>query len=342
MKNKTKKFVTLTRVACVAGAASACSGPQDPASDDDLYASISAALRGTSDVASVLIDAQGARRGVTRCVDVDGETTTTVSELPTGEVTITAHAFDAAGCSGNQTWYTDPIEVVLRRGILTPVVLRFLPNGTTEVSDEYVDVDAEEPTRCQTIEPDANTVLLEHFEGATSGNLVGTSSFVDGAIEFGTGGFAKFPQPAAGTSRTVEFCVQPLEEPSGELLLDYNWENTNTRPPAGHVFTMLRNNNAFHVGVWNSVVSANQALAAPGEAPAGEWTHVAITFSPSISRAYVNGREVASAGPNFYPDGSPTTIYLNGWGGSSPVRFDELHISSVARSAEEIADHAGR
>ncbi|MFA4934805.1 MAG: PQQ-binding-like beta-propeller repeat protein, partial [Candidatus Methanoperedens sp.] len=71
--------------------------------------------------------------------------------------------------------------------------------------------------------------------------------------------------------------------------------------------------------------------------PLNKWTHLAVSWSPYGTKLYVNGEVDASTSANVWPAFSGTVFaYLNYWGGSDFGLVDELHISKVARTDEEI------
>jgi hypothetical protein len=88
--------------------------------------------------------------------------------------------------------------------------------------------------------PDTHTVILDHFNKSTIGTAFGNPSFSTGpsglgdAIDLTAGTHVQYSLPttleAAGT---IEMWVRVLQY--GALIMNFNWNNTTSYPPAGHV-----------------------------------------------------------------------------------------------------------
>ena len=207
--------------------------------------------------------------------------------------------------------------------------------------------------------PDANTALLDHFNGSTVGTAYGPLSYETSlpglaqAGRFAPGTFIQYAFPAwytyccganATTQGTIEMWVKP--EQWGDLL-NFNWYSTTSLPPAGHVLYQLGvfdwSGGAFGYATWNGERCCfPSGLYGTTVQPTGEWLHLAISWSPTVSKLYVNGVLEASVPSNVYPAIAPTVnAYLNVWGtGTFTGLIDEFHVSTVQRTDEEILLHA--
>jgi hypothetical protein len=211
----------------------------------------------------------------------------------------------------------------------------------------------------QEIIPDANTVLLDHFNGNTVGTVYGPLSYETSlqglaqAGRFAPGTFIQYAFPAwytyccgssPSTQGTIELWVKP--DQWGDLL-NFNWNSTTTVPPAGHVLYAFGvfdwSGDAFGYTTWNGERCCYPSgLYGTSVMPTGQWIHLAISWSPTVSKLYVNGVVEASVASNVYPAIAPTVYaYLNVWGNSTfEGLIDELHISKIQRTDEEILLHA--
>ncbi len=207
--------------------------------------------------------------------------------------------------------------------------------------------------------PDANTVILDHFNGSTIGTAYGTLNYqtslpgMGEAAVFGPGNFVQYvftpwyqglgSNPA--TQGTIEAWV--LFQTAGSFL-DLNWGNSTVHPGSGHVLYSVGNtwpDGAFGYSTWNWERGSRVAgMWGSTEIPTGEWLHLALSWGPSVSKIYVNGVVAATVNDNVYPafNGSTNWAYLNEWGdaGFSGL-IDEFYMSSVQRTDAQIAADAG-
>ena len=214
-------------------------------------------------------------------------------------------------------------------------------------------------SKAQEIVPDANTVLLDHFNGTTLGTVYGPLTYetsrpgLDRAARFGPGTFSKYAFPAwhpgcCGSNPSIQGTIELWVKPDrwGDLL-NFNWSNTTSTPPAGHVLYQFGvfdwSGGTFGYHTWNGERGYLPAsLYGTSVVPTGEWIHLAISWSPTVSKVYVNGVMELSVAANVYPAVNPTIYaYLNAWGlGTFAGLIDEFHISRVQRTDEEIMLHA--
>ena len=218
----------------------------------------------------------------------------------------------------------------------------------------------------QEIIPDADTVLLDHCNGTTAGTAFGPLGFdtslpgLGDACQLGPGIYVQYSFPAwypsAGpgsniaTQGTIEMWIKA--EQGGDLL-NFNWNNTTAYPAAGHILHFRIDPQAgdvFSYGTWNfERCCLPSGITGTSFVPGGEWVHLAVSWSPTLSKIYINGTEEASINANVYPAIASTVYaYLGYWGGAGGTTgagvftglIDEVHISRVQRSDEEILAHA--
>jgi parallel beta-helix repeat protein len=209
------------------------------------------------------------------------------------------------------------------------------------------------------IVPDGNTVLLDHFDGSTLGTVTGNLTYVPSqsglgeAASFSPGTFDSYALPAwytigsntdPSTQGTIEMWVDPQAYGG---ILDLNWYQTGTEPAAGHVVGLgLTSTGALSYGVWNFQDSSlPTSMVSSATVPLDQWSEIAVTWGPNVSKLYIDGVVAASVDANVYPsltDGSSTVYaYLNYWGNSGfSGLIDEFNISSIQESDQEILEHA--
>ena len=191
--------------------------------------------------------------------------------------------------------------------------------------------------------PDANTVLLDTFDGATEGEEHGSVSYAPSlpglgqSVDLDLGDWIKYTVPSWNNQYgTIEAWIYPDTYNYSIAMLQ--WYNTNTQPPAGYVgqFTLLSDGHLWWKS-WGPPWPSDPNPTSSSIIPLGKWTHVAVTWSPAGTRLYVNGIAEFSTTEIWMPALNPTTyVYLNGWGLHDHGLMDEFRISNVARSEEEI------
>jgi hypothetical protein len=191
---------------------------------------------------------------------------------------------------------------------------------------------------------DSRTVLLDHFDGSTAGTAVGSLSYVRSqaglgqAGVFGPGQYVKYGVSGSSTNAgTVEMWIRPTSGLTATTgLLNFNWNNTTTLPANGWVLQMLISSSA--------TVPPNvlQGITAVGDRsiPLNQWSHVALTWSPTSTKLYLNGVLTGSGAGSPPSIANPYWAYLNYWGTAQSGPFsgliDELRVSDVDRSGSEI------
>lgn len=212
------------------------------------------------------------------------------------------------------------------------------------------------PTHAATVStPDAHTVILDHFDGSTTGMPIGTLTYGPSLTDLGQAGvfhgnFVMYPITTGMSQGTVEMWVKLDSLPTESRgFLNFNWYGTTSYPGMGHV---------LHMGVNYPANASGPAYAgygsfwpsghAYGDTPlaAGEWTHLALSWGPAGTKFYTNG--VPSGGPSSGGSpSSPAWAYLNYWGsagggGGIDGLIDEFHVSDIQRSDAYIAADADK
>lgn len=195
------------------------------------------------------------------------------------------------------------------------------------------------------ITSDGRTTILDHFNGSTSGGAIGGPSYVAGpdglsqAVSLPKGSFIKFPLVSALESQgTIELWLNPRSHNAG--ILNFNWNNTNAAPSAGYVLHLgLNQEGKISIGGWAANPACMYGLISSAPVPIGQWSHIALSWSASSAKIYINGQVSASSNQCWQP-ATPAWGYLNYWGASDLGAVDELHISNIQRTDAEIAAHA--
>lgn len=192
-----------------------------------------------------------------------------------------------------------------------------------------------------------NTVILDNFNGSTTGVAYGGLSYAASqsgygqAAQFGPSNFIQYTLGSLSQG-TIELWVKPDVAPSvtPDSLLTINWFNTNSMPGSGYI---------LHMGL-NGPGGTVQTSAWPGGGAVGTtpltsgsvWTHIAASWGAAGTKVYVNGvLDGFSPAPmniSFLP---VNYLYLNYWGNSNFTGLmDELQISNIQLSDAIIAQHA--
>ena len=205
---------------------------------------------------------------------------------------------------------------------------------------------------------DSNTVLLDHFDGTTEGTNYGSISYIsslpalDKAVGLELNDYIKYTLSGwyiwsnvynpAGKEGTVELWVYPRQYPI--TFLTFQWGNTTSPPSAGYIGNLiLQNDGTIKWYAWTCISGAPLGcthLYGSTVIPLNQWTHLAVTWNPTGRRLYVNGELDSFLPENLYPALNSTFyVYLNYWGFYNLGYLDELRISKISRTEEEIKAH---
>ncbi len=195
------------------------------------------------------------------------------------------------------------------------------------------------------IQPDANTVLLDHLNGSTSStdvqgvlNFVPSLPVMDLSGDFQQGTFIVYPiNTDLRDEGTIEVWLYPHNYSNKFIMC--NWIHTYTNPHWGKVVNISVNNEGkISYGAWPGHCSPNPAsISSQSSIPVNEWTHIAVSWGPEGTKIYLNGSIDAQVSYAIKPDlYSGHWAYLNEWGESYSSYMDEFHVSNKQRSDEEI------
>jgi hypothetical protein len=184
---------------------------------------------------------------------------------------------------------------------------------------------------------DAGTILLDHLDGTTAGNRVGTTYYTNGLVALAQclqvpqGGFVMYSSAIPySSSGTYEAWVRPSQWPCS--LITVNGYYTTSQPSAGYVMHLTLNAN----GTVHWYGGGNFDSLDP--VPTNQWSHVAVTWGANGTSIYINGIENAHTPTKYNPGGG--YLYLNSsWGNAAIGGLDEIRVSNIARSASELRAH---
>lgn len=202
---------------------------------------------------------------------------------------------------------------------------------------------------------DANTVLLDHFNGTTAGMAFGPLTYENSlptlgqAINLGKDSYVKYALTSwysyGVVQGTVEMWINPRQysiNTGWPPILTLQWNDVTYPPSSGYVGGFVVDPEGKLVWwVWNG--QGDGGVRGETTIPLNEWTHIAVSWGPDGTKLYVNGVVDASTSANVWPSLlSATYVYLDFWGTYDLGYVDELRISKVARTEEEIRDYVAR
>lgn len=192
------------------------------------------------------------------------------------------------------------------------------------------------------ITPDGNTLLLDHLDSSTVGVANGTFSYTNSLSNLATapnfqedGAYIKYQ---TGTSTgTIELWIKPNQYGG---ILHGNWYDLTSYPYSGKVLHFQINEDGkLKYSQWRT---AGFELVGNTTIPLNEWTHVACSFGNYV-KLYVNGKVDAEITPSAnQPSWSSSDyLYLRYFGEDIRMKgiMDELHVSGIQRTDEEIRSH---
>ena len=210
------------------------------------------------------------------------------------------------------------------------------------VNELPADVNERVPEKSGEISADANTVVLDHFNNATSGVLHGTLNYVQGicglsdAASFNNNDWIRYGYSAnLRDAATIDFWIYPKSYSTP--LADINWSNTATSyPGSGHVFH-LDINAAGKIAMSNWPGTGLGSLVSNSSVPLNKWTRITVCWGDSTI-IYFNGKIDIASPLAFRPSANGSySIYIPKWGTANEFYLDELHISNKRRSIQEIS-----
>jgi len=189
------------------------------------------------------------------------------------------------------------------------------------------------------ITPDANTIILDHFNSSTIGQLHGAMNYVTSmngmgnAAEFKNNNWIRYNYNAnLSSAGTIDFWIYP--KAYNIPLANINWNTSATSyPPAGHVFhSQITAAGKIAVGAWPSgSFTSNSSI------PLNTWTRITITWGSNNNIIYINGVADVVNTSVFNPAANGNySIYFPYWGTTNEFYLDELHVSNKKRTPLEI------
>ncbi|WP_304986253.1 InlB B-repeat-containing protein [Flavobacterium rivulicola] len=189
------------------------------------------------------------------------------------------------------------------------------------------------------ITADANTIILDHFNAATTGQLYGSINYVPSmngmgaAAEFKNNNWIRYNYNAnLSSSGTIDFWI--YAKAYNIPLANINWNTGATSyPGAGHVFhSRINAAGKIDVGAWpTGSFSSNASI------PLNTWTRITITWGNNNNIIYINGVADVINTSAFSPSANGNySIYVPYWGTTNEFYLDEFHVSNKKRTPEEI------
>ncbi|PLW93412.1 MAG: hypothetical protein C0592_06230 [Marinilabiliales bacterium] len=196
------------------------------------------------------------------------------------------------------------------------------------------------PTKINEFTADANTIVLDHFNNSSTGDLYSSLSYVPSfcnlneAAIIPANNFIHYSYSAnLRDAATVDFWAKIDQYPT--QLVNFNWIFSTTPPGSGHVFHLDVNSSGILTmsnwpGTGLGTLSSNEVI------PLNEWTRITVAWGDT-TQIYINGvLDTANTG-SFRPSASGAYhIYVPKWGNDSAMVIDELQISNCKRSRAAI------
>lgn len=192
------------------------------------------------------------------------------------------------------------------------------------------------------ITADSNTLLLDHLDCSTIGTAHGTFSYSNSLSNLSTapdfqqdGTYIKY-QTGTNTG-TIELWIKPNQYGG---ILHGNWYDLTSYPSSGKVLHFQINEDGkLQYSQWPT---AGYLLVGNTTIPLNEWTHIACSFGNDV-KLYVNGKVDAEITPSSnYPSWTlGDYLYFRYFGEDTRLKgiMDELHVSDIQRTDEEIRSH---
>lgn len=206
-----------------------------------------------------------------------------------------------------------------------------------------IDLNEMVPTKFAEKTIDSNTIVLDHLNNISTGEIHGTLSYIQsipGLSEAGNffgGQWIRYGYNAnLRDAGTFDMWIYPTSYSTP--LANINWSNTaTTYPSSGHVFHLdLGATGRIGMGNWPGtglgILESNAII------PLNQWTHVAVAWGDSTI-IYINGQIDNSSSGSFRPSAYGSySIRVPKWGSPYPVYIDEFHVSNKRRILTEIRE----
>jgi YVTN family beta-propeller protein len=189
------------------------------------------------------------------------------------------------------------------------------------------------------ITADANTIILDHFNSTTTGQLYGAMNYVTSmngmgtAAEFKNNNWIRYNYNAnLSSAGTIDFWI--YAKAYNIPLANINWNTGATSyPGGGHVFhSRINAAGKIEVGAWPTGSFISNA-----SIPLNTWTRITITWGSNNNIIYINGVTDVVNTNAFNPSANGNySIYFPYWGTTSEFYLDELHVSNKKRTPQEI------
>jgi hypothetical protein len=209
--------------------------------------------------------------------------------------------------------------------------------------DLPVNINDNIPTKFSEKDADSFTIVLDHLNNATTGEMHGAAAYVESvnglsfAGDFSDNQWIRYPYNTnLRDSATFDMWIYPTAYSTP--LVNINWSNTaTTYPSSGHVFH-LDLNAAGRIGMGNWPGSGLGILESNAIIPLNQWTHLAVAWGDSTV-IYINGKTDNSNPGSFRPSASGNySIRVPKWGSPHDVYIDEFHVSRKRRKLNEITN----
>jgi len=195
--------------------------------------------------------------------------------------------------------------------------------------------------------PDSNVILWDKMEGANiyvgscTKEVLGTVSYTQSAV-LKMGNCALFSPSnnyykynGIGTNvGTIEFWLKINSY--NQTIMWGQWNNVYSPPSMGYVLGIAINEqgkvsyNCWATGDCGGICESNNSI------PLNEWVYVAVTFGSGV-KIYINGvleaEKTSAVGPAWNPS---NYLYLPPWGTNSQLFIDELIVSNIIRTEQDI------
>ena len=187
-------------------------------------------------------------------------------------------------------------------------------------------------------------------DGMINGTTINTTTQLLGgaARNFASGDYITHPVTNFNPSaKTIEMWVKPSWNWDDGVIHGLWQNNNNANINQANWVTIFKysTNNLYFRVVNSSSVLQDCVVAATGFFNSGQWTHVAAAYDSSGERLYINGSLVCQSGTITVPSANLDTTARIGFGHTGSFGagiIDEVRISNIARSAEEIKLDAQR